>query len=72
MIDDGSRGAVFQSVLTGLTWFHDKTTSPLIEEWKKEMTKSNIHSDKLSIRFNLDMYEMDYGKSAFSYGRITG
>ncbi|KXJ05087.1 hypothetical protein AC249_AIPGENE14166, partial [Exaiptasia diaphana] len=72
MIDGDSEGAVFQSVLTGLTWIHDKATSPFIEEWKKEMNKRNVHSDKLSIRFNVDMYEDDFKKSTFTYGRITG
>jgi hypothetical protein len=68
---DNSFGAAYQSVLSNIRWI-DTKSSPLIKEWRKTMKNSNIDSKKLSIRFNVDMYESDSGKSTFTYGRITG
>ena len=49
-------GAVYQSVLSNIQWMDNSNRSPFIKQLQDTMKKDNIESDKLSIRFNLDLY----------------
>lgn len=63
-------GSAWQSELTDVRWMDD--TSRLVNEWRRLMESNDIESDKLSIRFNLDLMENDPNKGNFMHGRITG
>lgn len=71
--DSHTLGAAYQSVLSNIRWIDNDSGSPFIEQLQEAMTnQSNITSDKLSIRFNVDMYQKNYEKNNFTTGRITG
>ena len=69
---DSTFGAAYQSVLTNIRWIDDGNGSPFIKQLRKAMDNSNINNDKLSIRFNVDMFQANYKKNNFTTGRITG
>jgi len=69
---DSTLGAAYQSVLSNIRWIDNGNGSPFIKQLQKAMTNFNITSDKLSIRFNVDMYQANYEKNNFTTGRITG
>lgn len=69
---DSTLGAAYQSVLSNIRWIDNGNGSPFIKQLQKAMTNFNITSDKLSIRFNVDMYQGNYEKNNFTTGRITG
>ncbi|HEX8600742.1 MAG TPA: hypothetical protein VF952_19770 [Chloroflexia bacterium] len=59
-------GAMYQSVLTNLEW-GDVSQSPFLTELR------NAASDGLlSIKFNIDGYDMDYTSPDFTRGRVVG
>jgi len=61
---DGRAGAAFQSVLTGLQW--KERESPFLRALKAASAK------RLSIRFNVDAYNMFAGTPTFNEGRVAG
>lgn len=69
---DSTLGAAYQSVLSNIRWIDNGNGSPFIKQLQKAMTNFNITSDKLSIRFNVDMYQANYEENNFTTGRITG
>ena len=67
-----SLGAVYQSELKNIEWMDNHKTS-FIEHFREAMDNiDNINSHKLSIRLNLDMFNSDSRKDAFTFGRVTG
>ncbi len=69
---DEAFGAAYQSVLSNIRWIDNEKYSPFIKQLKGAMNNDNIESERLSIRFNVDMYEADSEKSTFTMGRLTG
>ena len=69
---DFSFGAAYQSVLSNIRWIDNGKESPFIKQLQVAMSNDNIDSERLSIRFNLDMFENDPKKSTFTMGRVTG
>ena len=66
-------GGVYQSVLSNIRWIDTEKNSPFIKQLQDAMKKDNIDSEKLSIRFNMGMYEKNKFTSAnFSMGCISG
>ena len=65
-------GAVYQSVLSNIRWIDNGKDSPFIKQLQTAMNNDNIDSERLSIRFNVDMYTTDPKKSTFTMGRVTG
>ena len=65
-------GAAYQSVLSKITWIENESDSPFIEQLKAAMKNDHIEGEKLSIRFNVDMYQNDSTKNTFTTGRVTG
>ena len=66
---NASIGTVYQSVLTNIQWIEYSSRSPFIKQLQDTMKNDNIESDKLSIRFNVDLY--GYSKPKIT-GRIVG
>lgn len=62
----GTMGAMFQSVLTGVEW-GDVTASPFLSQLRDQYGGS-----RLSVKFNVDGYQMDFADPRFTIGRITG
>ncbi|KAL9985890.1 hypothetical protein ACROYT_G008342 [Oculina patagonica] len=69
---DPTYGAAFQSVLSNITWIDNGKDSPYIKQLQLAMNNTNIDSVRLSIRFNLDMFENNTKESTFTTGRVTG
>ena len=65
-VGDSKFSAVYQTVLTNVEWF-DTSSSPFLEELRKSTDDS-----ELSIKFNVDGYDMTWGSPFFTYGRIVG
>jgi hypothetical protein len=63
---DSGGGAMYQSVLTDLEW-GDISSSPFLTALKR-----SSQNEKLSIKFNVDGYNMDSKSSEFMRGRIVG
>jgi hypothetical protein len=66
---DGLAGAMYQSVLTGLEW-GDVDASPFLSALRAAAGEGE-HA-MLSIKFNVDMYDMDYTSPTFTMGRVAG
>jgi hypothetical protein len=66
---DAIAGASYQSVLTGVDWPVLRQKG-IQSEFLKELHK--MSETKLSIKFNLDGYNMDYESAEFTCGRIVG
>ncbi len=62
---DTIAGAMYQSVLTNLEW-GDVSGSPFLTALK------NASGDRLSIKFNVDGFNMDFKSADFMTGRIAG
>ena len=69
---DPTLGAAYQSVLSDITWIDNGNVSPFIKQLKGAMHNDKINSEKLSIRFNVDMFQADSKESTFTMGRVTG
>ncbi len=69
---DFTFGATYQSVLSNIRWLDNRKESPFIEQLQVAMNNDNIDSERLSIRFNLDMFENSRKDSKFLTGRVTG
>ncbi|XP_078360554.1 uncharacterized protein LOC144644874 [Oculina patagonica] len=69
---DFTFGATYQSVLSNIRWLDNRKESPFIEQLQVAMNNDNIDSERLSIRFNLDMFENNRKDSKFLTGRVTG
>ncbi|KAL9985892.1 hypothetical protein ACROYT_G008344 [Oculina patagonica] len=69
---DSTYGAAYQSVLSNIRWIDNVKDSPFIKQLQVAMNNDNIDSERLSIRFNVDMFETDSKKSTFTMGRVTG
>ncbi len=69
---DSTFGASYQSVLSNIRWIDNGKDSPFIKQLQVAMNNDNIDSERLSIRFNVDMYQTDSKKSTFTMGRVTG
>lgn len=65
-------GVAYQSVLSNIKWIDNENDSPFVQQLQRAMNQSNISSEELSIRFNLDMYETNSSRNTFTTGRITG
>ena len=65
-------GSAYQSVLTKIKWINHGLDSPLVKQLQGAMENDNIDGERLSIRFNVDMYQRDPNESAFTMGRLTG
>ena len=63
---DIGAGSMFQSVLTDLEW-GDISASPFLQE-----LQAAASDGLLSIKFNVDAYDMTFGSPDFTRGRITG
>lgn len=64
---DGLAGAMYQSVLTGLEW-GAVDGSPVLSALRARSAESGT----LSIKFNVDMYDMNYQSPTFTQGRVAG
>lgn len=62
---DMALGAMYQSVLTELKW-GDVSGSPFLVALKA------ASPERLSIKFNVDGYNMNFGSPGFTYGRVVG
>lgn len=69
---DSTLGAAYQSVLSNIRWIDTSNDSPFIRQIQTSMNNDNIDGERLSIRFNVDMYQRDYRKDNFTIGRVTG
>ena len=71
---DSTYGAAYQSVLSNIRWIENKNglDSPFVAKIREAMKNDNIDASKLSIRFNVDLYQTDNAKNNFTMGRITG
>lgn len=69
---DSTLGAAYQSVLSKIRWIDTSNDSPFIRQIQTSMNNDNIDGERLSIRFNVDMYQRDYRKDNFTIGRVTG
>jgi hypothetical protein len=63
---DGVMGAMFQSVLTGVQW-GDVSHSPFLSR-----LRARHGGSRLSVKLNVDGYQMDFSDPRFTIGRITG
>jgi hypothetical protein len=64
---DGLAGVWYQSVLTDLDWA-DVSASPFLTA----LATASAQNGLLSIRFNIDLYDMDFKSATFTQGRIAG
>jgi hypothetical protein len=64
--DDAAAGAMYQSVLTGLQWA-DVSTSAFLTALQRAAGDGT-----LSIKFNVDGFNMDLGSPDFMTGRVVG
>ncbi|MEY4548069.1 MAG: hypothetical protein RL685_4264 [Pseudomonadota bacterium] len=62
---DMALGAMYQSVLTDLKW-GDVSGSAFLTALE------SASPDELSIKFNVDGYNMSFGSPGFTYGRVVG
>lgn len=69
---DFTFGAAFQSVLSNITWMDSGNDSPFVKQLQVAMKNDNIDSERLSIRFNVDMFVNNSTESTFTTGRVTG
>ncbi len=69
---DSTFGAAYQSVLSNIRWLDNGKESPFIKQLQVAMNNDNIDSERLSIRFNLDMFENNQKDRKFLTGRVTG
>lgn len=68
-IGSPTMSAVFQAVLTNVTWTNPSpTVSPLLTALQAASSPSNT----LSIRFVVDSHQVDSTQSNFTFGRIVG
>lgn len=58
--------AVYQSVINNLEWSDSKIKSRYLAELKQESP------DRLSIKFNVDIYSQDNTSPQFTFGRVVG
>lgn len=65
-------GSAYQSVLSNIAWADSGNGSRFIKQLRRAMNNENIDEEKLSIRFNVDMYNDDSKERSFTYGRVTG
>lgn len=63
---DIGAGAMYQSVLSELEW-GNVSSSPFLHE-----LRGSVSNGMLSIKFNVDGYNMDYQSPQFTRGRIVG
>jgi hypothetical protein len=63
---DADAGAMYQSVLTSLQW-SDACPSPFLKALRAE-----ARDDRLSIKFNVDAFNLDFTSPDFMTGRIVG
>lgn len=63
---DGVMGAMFQSVLIGVQW-GDVSHSTFLSQLRDQHGGS-----RLSVKLNVDGYQMDFSDPRFTLGRITG
>lgn len=68
---NASIGTVYQSVLSNIQWMDNSNRSPFIKQLQDTMKNDNIESDKLSIRFNIDLYGLLTAEPKIT-GRIVG
>jgi hypothetical protein len=64
---DGRAGVWYQSVIQNLQW-SDVSKSQFLSALREASTATGM----LSIRFNLDLYDMDFKSPTFTQGRIAG
>jgi hypothetical protein len=64
---DGRAGVWYQSVIHNLEW-SDVSRSRFLSALRDASTASGM----LSIRFNLDLYDMDFTSPTFTQGRVAG
>ncbi|MCB9547989.1 MAG: hypothetical protein H6706_19405 [Myxococcales bacterium] len=64
---DADASAMYQSVLRGLVW-GDVSTSPFLTALQASAATSGL----LSIKFNVDAFNLDYTSPEFMTGRIVG
>ena len=62
---DMAAAAMYQSVLTDLSW-GDDTASPFLRQLRDE-----THGGKLSVKFNVDAYNMNFRSGVFATGRLV-
>ena len=65
--NDGGACAWYQSVLRDLEW-KDVSASRVLSALRESSTASGL----LSIKFNLDLYDMTFGSPTFTQGRVSG
>lgn len=65
---DGLAGAMYQSVLTDLEWAPGAAASGFLAQ----LQQASAASGMLSIKFNVDKYDMNYQSPTFTMGRIAG
>ncbi|MGH9279496.1 MAG: hypothetical protein ACRD12_15515, partial [Acidimicrobiales bacterium] len=65
---DIGAGAMYQSVLTDLEWGDGAAGSPFLTE----LREAAAGTGRLSIKFNVDGYNLDIRSPEFTRGRITG
>ncbi|KAL9985862.1 hypothetical protein ACROYT_G008311 [Oculina patagonica] len=65
-------GSAYQSVLSNITWLNHGMDSPFFKQLQGAMKNDKIDSERLSIRFNVDMYQKESNESTFTMGRLTG
>lgn len=65
---DGLAGSIYQSVLTDLQWAEGADASPFLAELRRASAESGM----LSIKFNVDKYDMNFQSPTFTMGRIAG
>jgi hypothetical protein len=64
---DGRAGVWYQSVIHNLEW-SDVSRSRFLSALREASTATGM----LSIRFNLDLYDMDFTSKTFTQGRVAG
>ena len=69
---DFSLGSAYQSVLSNITWIDSGEGSPFIQQIQDAMKNGNIDNERLSIRFNVDVFKDDSRKGTFTIGRLAG
>lgn len=65
--DDINACSMYQSVITGLEWAEDLSSSPFLQALQKASGDG-----LLSIKFMVDGYNMSFGHPDFTLGRIVG
>ena len=65
-------GAVYQSVLSNITWLSTKPKSKFQQEVQSIMTNDKINGQALSIRLSLDMFDPFGDTANFTIGRLKG